>query len=169
MRTLHFQPPGSEAGAIAFAMHPDGSLSEALSRAARTAESSAWIKRGRAAVISTPAQDVLNSLPTLLAARRRCLDRPTFAPPRQWDGLPTVGGARWLHPAAPVLNTPRCPGFGGTWAHVTQCLSRHATSDAVPYNSTDRPRCVFCNQSAGCCADGWRVDARELYRCTLCY
>ena len=127
----------------------------------QTAGADGATSRGPIADVSSkpPAAAVQRSLPALVAAHWQCLESggapAAPSPPSGWDGMPTVGGATWLHPLAPVLPTPGNPSGG----MKPQETARDAS----------RPRCVFCNRSAGCCEDGWLLDARLLYRCELCY
>lgn len=147
---------GSEAGALAFFMHPGTDLGTALRLTSHTAGTNSRQARARFTRVKTPAQRVFDALPELVAAHRQCILRatPLASPPSGslvWDGIPTVGGARWLHPAAPMLPTD-----GG-----------HSYVDAPTPDY--RPRCVFCNASAACCEDGWLVDSRNVFRCMACY
>jgi len=151
---------GSEAGALGFLMHPGTDLGVALRLTSHTAGNNNRQIRARSTRVTTPATRVLDALPELVAAHRQCLLRqtPLLSPPGVggslvWDGIPTVGGARWLHPVAPMLPKDDERGHAHTDAHTPE----------------SRPRCVYCNKSAACCDDGWHVDARDVFKCTACY
>lgn len=149
---------GSETGALAFLMHPGTDLGSALRLTSHTAGNNNRQIRSRATRVTTSAKRVFEALPELVAAHRQCLLRQTPLVPLPggslvWDGIPTVGGARWLHPAAPMLPKDDQAGHAHTDAHTPEF----------------RPRCVYCNASAACCDEGWHVDARSVFRCMACY
>jgi hypothetical protein len=138
-----------EVGARTFYMYPGTRERAVRETMAHTAASFSRQRVLRHQRVTTPAEEVLGALRTLIREFRTCVRHGRYLElPQGFDNVPTLGGFQWLS-----LNS----------SHVR---GRYSGTDV---GATMRSTCLFCNATAGCCAQGVTVDLRRVFFCRACY